>query len=77
MFSWDIARKIDEQISGAAGLEYAVIKTLAFRAGVSYQKYVDISVGFGAKFSLFTVDYALLPQESLGLSHKISLNVKF
>lgn len=77
MLSWDVMQKIDEQISGAAGFEYNIMKALSVRAGISYQKYPDVSFGFGTEVSVFTLDYALTPRESLGSSHKVSLSIKW
>jgi hypothetical protein len=60
-----------------AGLEYKFLPGLILRAGLKYQRYLDITGGLGLSFKNFYLDYCFAPQIDLGNEQRMSFTVKF
>ena len=84
----DISMPFDDSLSLHAGAEYiypSLVKgvRLALRAGLktSAMSYLGamsaITLGFGAETGAVGLDYALSPYGDLGLTHRLSLKIKF
>lgn len=56
------------------GINWSPLKTFSIRAG---KNELESSFGFGVNFKNMSVDYALVIQEYLGFSHRVSLDFKF
>ena len=63
----------------AAALEYKLRKMFSLRVGYKGDKSLDQELTYGAGFetSVFKVDYAFVPFEDLGDSHRISVTLRF
>lgn len=61
----------------STAIEYYVSEFLSLRGGIKYQRYFDVSCGFGIRWNRFYLDYALSPHMDFGLTHNISLGVRF
>lgn len=77
----DISKSMDSALQAGLGAEYWIMNMVALRAGGIYgsDRLNNFSFGLGFKYPLgnygVAVDYALLPQDSLGLTHRVSLKM--
>jgi hypothetical protein len=81
----DVAKTLRQPIDAALGIEYTAFGVIAVRGGATtsidiqerHSRDPDYSAGVGVHYSFFGFDYALvIPTESVGLTHKISLLLK-
>ncbi|MCD6471559.1 PorV/PorQ family protein [Candidatus Aerophobetes bacterium] len=76
----DVNKPLDNEVNFHTGIECHLTDTLALRAG--YKSGPEdigsgITGGLGFKFKNISIDYAYVPYEDLGDTHRISLSVKF
>ncbi|MBI4397209.1 MAG: PorV/PorQ family protein [Elusimicrobia bacterium] len=89
-FSMDFQRDVyEDKTSVNAGMEFWALGTLALRAG--YQAPLNgpaslnrpgagfngLGMGLGVKLSRYLIDYALVPYDDLGATHRFSLTARF
>ena len=84
--SGDVYMPSDSDVSMHFGSEYIYKKikntNIALRAGYKtntngLDSMAGISFGFGAKYKSWAMDYAFAPYGDLGISHRISIKMKF
>lgn len=78
----DIDKPIDYDLKVNFGAEYWLMRIISFRAGYQikrndYDGLANISAGLGFKYSLVAIDYAFVPYGNLGITHRVSLSLKF
>lgn len=79
----DVNFPIDSVVNYHAGAEYKFTDNLSLRAGYKTDLIQDIDLlsglctGVGYKFSSYELDYAFVPYGNLGVTHRISLLMKF
>ncbi len=63
----------------ALGLEYKIRKMVSIRLGYKGEKKTDqkVSYGFGFENPIFRLDYAFVPYDDLGNTHRISVIYRF
>jgi tetratricopeptide (TPR) repeat protein len=77
----DLSKSIDSALQVGLGAEYWLMNMVALRAGGFYgsDRLNNFSFGMGFKYPLgnygVSLDYALLPQDALGLTHRVSLKM--
>lgn len=75
IFSLQITHDIDYKPNLQAGMEYAIIPELKFRTGISTHPFVNhLGLGFSPK--KFDLDYSLVNNNRLGVSHQLSLSFR-
>jgi tetratricopeptide (TPR) repeat protein len=69
----------DDSIKGGAGFDYALLDSLLLRAGftIGNKDRLKFSAGFGLKVMGLNVNYAYVPDDIIGDTHKISLSGSF
>jgi len=72
----DIEKTAEENKLFSAGIEYMMVPLL-IRGGLSYQDIPRPSMGFGAVYNNFILDYAFSFHKYLGQSHLFTLTAKF
>ncbi|MBU0700976.1 PorV/PorQ family protein [bacterium] len=62
----------------AAGIEYGISQAMILRAGyeTNHENMVSFSGGMGLKIGEYHLDYAFVPHDDLGLTHRVSICVK-
>ncbi|MEW6618677.1 MAG: PorV/PorQ family protein [bacterium] len=74
----DIDKPIDDNISIKLGTEYSYKDTIIGRIGYQIGRDVGgLSTGIGFKFRDYKLDYAFVPYDKLGNTHRISLTMQF
>lgn len=77
----DMAKPIDNKWKVNAGIEVKPKESLSLRAGFNSQVFEDfgegITAGFGFKVLPYHIDYAFVPYDQLGKTHKISITFRF
>jgi len=79
----DVNFPLDNSVNCRIGTEYSVTDSMFVRVGYKTDLISDIDIlsglclGFGYKFSGYEFDYAFVPYGDLGVTHRISLLVKF
>ncbi|NLB35104.1 MAG: hypothetical protein GX817_04730, partial [Elusimicrobia bacterium] len=70
---------LNKELRFAGGIETNLFRTLFFRAGWSGLSDIPDSFNFGSGFELkdITLDYAWMPNEELGNTHRIELSYEF
>lgn len=74
----DFSNLYDNRVEVAGGLEYIILKKIALRLGYHYEESLSgITMGIGAEYREFTLDYAFAPYGELGYTHRFSLSYDF
>lgn len=75
----DVIKVVDESVKFAAGTEYEVFKGLKLRAGYQNNEGLmeSITAGFGVTFKNITLDYAYVPFEVFGATHRVTGTLAF
>jgi hypothetical protein len=76
-FAWEAAKARDERAVGSAGVEVLLARTFALRAGLRYQRFIDVGAGFGVERGPLSFDYGFSPRVDLGVIHRATFGVKF
>ena len=71
-----IIKETDRKESIRFGLEYLIIQYLYLRAGV-HNNPSTFTGGVGINYSIFSVDYAIMNHQDLGLTHQFGIIVHF
>jgi hypothetical protein len=84
ILGFDINQPIDNYIKLSVGAEYNLNNLIFVRAGYRYKWFGNdlgdlsgLTLGLGIKLEPYRIDYAFVPFGDLGVTHRISLNVKF
>ena len=83
LLGFDVNFPIDNLVNYHAGAEYAITDSMLVRVGYKTNLITDLdvlsglSLGFGYKFLGYDFDYAFVPYGDLGVTHRISLLMKF
>jgi len=78
----DIVQPNDGSMRQCLGCEYRVSEPLALRAGWKvdnrkFSDYTGFTCGFGLRYEQYCLDYAFVPHSDLGISHYITMGMKF
>lgn len=77
----DLNKVLDTNIDVRLGGEYRFANLLSLRTGFVYNQSentgLGITAGLGLKFEGYQIDYGFVPFGDLGLTHRISLSLKF
>lgn len=77
----DVNKPVKDPMYVNLGAEYWFKGLIALRAGYTfdskYERKVGITGGIGIKYQGYQIDYAFMPFDDLGSTHRISLLVKF
>lgn len=80
-FNFDINKFIDNKIEIHSGTELKLFKRFFARAGYKYnfgkRNTDNFSAGCGIKFNKFNFDYAFVPYNFLGATHRIGISYDF
>jgi long-subunit fatty acid transport protein len=84
LLSAGVSKANDSDANLQAGVEYGLLPFFTLRGGYKLVSgasdlggLVGVSGGFGVQFNRFNLDYAVTPFGDLGMSHRISLLVRF
>lgn len=84
LFSADYVRRQDTKGEFDVGAEITPVRMLSLRVGYRYAitrpdlgTLSDFSGGFGIRLKSCSIDYAFVPLGDLGLTHRVSLNIRF
>ncbi len=84
LLSADFVKRRDTKGEVDIGAEVTPRKVFSLRFGYRYQlrrpdlgTLSDFSAGFGIRPGLWSIDYAFVPLGDLGMTHRISFNVRF
>lgn len=73
----DISKVSDSELSFHLGAEYPLAKIFMIRAGFDSLSESKFTTGFGLKLGKQSFDYAFVQSKYLGLTHKLSMGIKF
>ena len=75
----DVAKPQDDEIYYCLGVEWWLRNTLALRVGYKTNQDIGegITAGIGLKIRKTSIDYAYVPYGELGITHRVSLRIKF
>jgi hypothetical protein len=77
-FGVDLNIPVDVSPRLNLGVEYWLFKKFIFRAGYMFGRDIgEFTTGIGVRWNKFGVDYAYVPYEQLGNTHRLSLNLFF
>lgn len=83
-FSTDFVKRNDTKGEFDAGAEVTPRRVFSLRLGYRYALsrpdlggLSDFSAGFGLRFKTMSLDYAFVPLGDLGMTHRISFNMRF
>ena len=76
-YSWEVLQPKDNRAAAASGVEGFLTPSFVLRGGLRYQRYLDISMGFGVETRFLSFDYSFSPRIDLGTAHRVSLGMRF
>lgn len=75
---WELQKFSDKASAGAsAGCEWKIADFFALRGGLGHDGSVYGSGGFGLNWKSYVLDYAVRPQSGIGLSHVMTLTLRW
>ena len=82
MILFEVLKPNDNDLKHRVGLEYQVSNSLWLRGGwkINTRKFADytgLTTGFGVRYGKMYLDYAFLPHSDLGVSHYLTMGLKY